>query len=39
MNKLAFLPFGKKPEKMAQKSDYFGFLPDLGWKIKLVHPF
>ena len=25
--------------QFAQKSEYFGFLPDLGWKIKLVHPF
>ena len=27
--------------QLAQKSEYFGFLPDLGWEIKLVqvHPF
>ena len=25
--------------QLAQKSDYFGFLPDLGWEVKLVHPF
>ena len=24
--------------QLAQKSEYFGFLPDLGWEIKLVHP-
>ena len=25
--------------QLAQKSEYFGFLPDLGWEVKLVHPF
>ena len=25
--------------QLAQKSKYFGFLPDLGWEVKLVHPF
>ena len=25
--------------QLTQKSEYFGFLPDLGWEVKLVHPF
>ena len=25
--------------QLTQKSKYFGFLPDLGWEVKLVHPF
>ena len=25
--------------QLTQKSEYFSFLPDLGWEVKLVHPF
>ena len=25
--------------QLAQKGEYFGFLPDLGWEVKLVYPF